>query len=115
MKKLLILLLLGMLVAAGLALYTRREWHAVGNPAEGGFVEIPHGLGAREVVRLLEEKNVSTDRYSAFAYLFYKGARHKLQAGEYQFDRPLTMKEVLDKIISGAVYLHKFSVPEGLT
>jgi UPF0755 protein len=49
------------------------------------------------------------------AYVLYKGIRHKLQAGEYQFDRPMTIPEVMDKIASGAVFLHKFTVPEGLT
>lgn len=115
MKKTLFTLLILIVALAGLAVYTRREWQAVGSPAEGGFVEIPHGLGAREIVRLLEDKKVISSRYAALAYLFYTGARHKLQAGEYQFDHPMTIPEVLDKMASGAVYLHKFTVPEGLT
>ena len=115
MKKTLFILLILVVALAGLAVYTRREWQVVGSPAEGGFVEIPHGLGAREIVRLLEDKKVISNRYAALAYLFYTGARHKLQAGEYQFDHPMTIPEVLDKMASGAVYLHKFTVPEGLT
>ena len=41
--------------------------------------------------------------------------RYKLQAGEYLFDRPMTPVEVIKKIASGNVFLHKFTVPEGLT
>src|SRR5262249_25006752 len=37
------------------------------------------------------------------------------QAGEYLIDHPITAPEVIDKIASGSVYLHKFTVPEGLT
>jgi len=112
MKKLFVLVLIFLIA---LVLYARREWRVVGNPAEGGFVEIPHGLGARGVVRLLHEKKVISNRYAALAYILYRRDRHKLQAGEYLFDRQMTIPEVIDKIASGSVYLHKFMVPEGFT
>src|SRR5207237_4422825 len=116
MKKfLLAAVLLLILAGAGLALYARREWRVVGSPAEGGIVEIPHGLGARGVVGLLEDKKVISDRYAALAYIFYTSTRNKLQAGEYLFDRPMTIPEVIGKLASGSVVLHKFTVPEGLT
>jgi UPF0755 protein len=83
------------------------------NPAEVIF-EIPHGLRTRDVAGLLESKKVIRNQYVALAYLFYKGWRHKLQAGEYLFDRPMTPVEVLTRIVNGNVYLHKFTVPEGL-
>src|SRR5262247_2103860 len=115
MKKLVLVILILVITLAGLAIHARREWRVVGNPAEGGLVEIPHGLGAREIVGLLAWKKVIPNRYAALVYIFYSGARNKLQAGEYLFDRPLTTPEVIDKIASGAVYLHKFTAPEGLT
>jgi len=49
------------------------------------------------------------------AILAISGNRKKLQAGEYMFDRPMTLAEVFEKIANGRVYLHKFTVPEGLT
>jgi UPF0755 protein len=115
MKKLLLLILIFVIAMGGLAIYARREWRVVGNPAEGGLVEIPHGLGARGIVGLLVGKKVITHRYAGLAYILYSGTRNKLQAGEYLFDRPMTTPEVIDKIASGSVYLHKFTVPEGLT
>jgi len=114
-KRLILLLFVGVVGIAGLMFYARREWRVVGNPAEGGFVEIPHGLGARSLVRLLQEKKVISNRFAALAYILYSRNRHKLQAGEYLFDRPMTIPEVINKIASGSVYLHKFTVPEGLT
>ena len=122
-----ILLLLAFLVGAavaGLALYVRQELRTPGLPprAEAGgrvtvgvILEIPRGLGARGVVQLLEQNRIIRNRYVALAYIFSTGARNKLQAGEYLFDRPLTIPEVVDKLATGAVYLHKFTVPEGLT
>jgi UPF0755 protein len=47
--------------------------------------------------------------------LLLSGDRGKLQAGEYRFDKPASVREVLDKIAAGRVYLHKFIVPEGVT
>jgi UPF0755 protein len=114
-KTLLFLVLLLIVATAGLLVYARREWRIVGSPAEGELVEIPYGLGARGIVGLLQDKKVIQNQYAAFAYIFYSRNRNKLQAGEYLFDRPMTIPEVIDKLASGAVYLHKFTVPEGLT
>ena len=109
------LFLVLILIVAGLGLYVLRELHTTGTPAEGFIIEIPRGLGAREVVGLLKEKKVIQNSYVAFAYILYSGLRNKLQAGEYSFDRPQTIPEVINKLASGSVYLHKFTVPEGLT
>lgn len=114
-KTLLFLVLLLIVATAGLVVYARREWRIVGSPAEGELVEIPYGLGARGIVGLLQDKKVIQNRYAAFVYIFYSRNRNKLQAGEYLFDRAMTIPEVIDKLASGAVYLHKFTVPEGLT
>ena len=115
MRKLPAFLFLLILVAAGLGLYVRRELRVSGSPAEGLIIEIPRGLGAREIVGLLEAKKVISNRRVAFAYISYSGTRNKLQAGEYRFDHPQTIPEVVNKLVSGLVYLHKFTVPEGLT
>ena len=116
MRKLLVVLLLVIIVAgAGLGMYVRRELRVLGTPAEGLIIEIPHGLGAREIVGLLKEKKVIQSPSVALAYILYTGARHKLQAGEYLFEHPQTIPEVRDKLSRGLVYLHRFTVAEGLT
>jgi UPF0755 protein len=114
-RRLFIFVLLLTVATAGLVVYARREWRIVGSPAEGELVEIPYGLGARGIVGLLQDKKVIQNQYAAFAYIVYTQSRNKLQAGEYLFDHPMTIPEVVDKLASGAVYLHKFTVPEGLT
>src|SRR5437870_25830 len=115
MSKLLAFLLVLILLVGGLGLYVRRELQVFGTPAEGLIIEIPRGLGARDIVGLLKEKNVIRNSNVAFAYILFGGTRNKLQAGEYSFDRPQTIPEVVHKIANGLVYLHKFAVPEGLT
>jgi UPF0755 protein len=106
--------LIGALVDA--AVYLRTQLNTPDSDlASPVIVEIPHGSRTRDIVGLLQEKRVIRDQYVALAYLFGSGLRHKLQAGEYLFDHPMTPVEVLTKIANGNVYLHKFTVPEGLT
>src|SRR5271167_3765493 len=64
-------------------------------------VEVPHGMGARDLLGLLETQKVISNRYVALAYVALRGYRHKLQAGEYLFDRPMTIPEVVGKIAAG--------------
>jgi peptidoglycan lytic transglycosylase G len=115
MKKIAVVLLVIVIIAIGLSLYVRRQWHIPTSPPEAVLIDIPHGLGARGVMQLLAERKVIVDRRAALAYIFYSGNRNKLQAGEYMFDHPMTIPEVIGKLASGAVYLRKFTVPEGLT
>ena len=100
------------LPAAGF--YLQRQWKAPGGP-QTALIEIPQGARAREIVQILEEKGVIAHRYAALAYILYSGSRNRLQAGEYLFDRPMTIPEIVEKLRTGAVYLYRFTVPEGLT
>ena len=77
--------------------------------------EIPPGLSARAVLKLLRERGLIADERLTMAYLVLSGNRRALRAGEYLFERPVTTREVIDTLVAGAVYLHRFTVPEGLT
>jgi UPF0755 protein len=105
-----------MLFAVGAGFYVRNELRTPYSGFSSSVIfEIPHGSGARDIVGLLQDKKVIRNQYVALIYVFYAGLRHKLQAGEYGFDHPLTPVEVLTRIANGNVYLHKFTVVEGLT
>src|SRR6185436_3709910 len=43
------------------------------------------------------------------------GTGRRLQAGEYRFDQPMTVAEVVTKLARGEVYLRPITFPEGLT
>jgi UPF0755 protein len=107
-----------LLVGLGVAgyFYLQPEFHV---PHSAGpnpiLVEIPKGAGTRDVVHLLKDRNIIKNEYLALGYLAFTGSSGKLQAGEYLFDRPMSVSDVLEKIASGRVYLHKFTVPEGVT
>lgn len=115
MKRLLLFsTLILLLTVAGAGYYVEQRLQESG-PSAPGLVEIPKGLRAREVLALLENRGVIADQNIALGYLIYTNSRGRLQAGEYMFDRPMTIPEVVRKLISGAVHLRKFTVPEGLT
>jgi len=96
--------------------YFQPQFHVAHSAGQGPIiVEIPKGSGAREVVRLLKNRNIIDNEYIAYGYVTMTGNRGRLQAGEYLFDRPMSVSEVVEKIAGGRIYLHKFTVPEGVT
>jgi UPF0755 protein len=104
-----------LLLAGGIA-WVSHEWTSAFAPQGGRtVVEVPRGMGARELVRLLHERNLIRSEWATLAYIAYAGNRGSLKAGEYLFDRPLTIPEIVAKLARGSVHLHRFTVPEGLT
>lgn len=116
MKFLLRLFLLLVLVAAGAAAWM---WYGLtqpyqGFPAEGVFVQVPHGASSRTVAHLLQRNGVLR---SALAFELYarRHPRRSLQAGEYLFSQPDTGKNVFWRLAKGDVYSQPFIVREGAT
>jgi peptidoglycan lytic transglycosylase G len=78
------------------------------------IIEIPEGTGALRAIEILEEHEVIQRSPLAMTYLRMSGRTRGLKAGEYSFTRPMTPGEVFDKLISGDVYYHKVTIPEGV-
>ena len=108
---LLILVVLGLLGY----LYIQREINTFHTPTSAEAFEIPPGLSARAVLKMLSEQGLIANERLTMTYLVLSGNRKSLKAGEYLFDQAVTTRQVIDALVSGAVYLHKFTVPEGLT
>lgn len=96
-------------------LYLNREMTTLHAPTSAMPFEIPAGMRARDVVHLLHERGIIGDENLTMVYLVISGQRKDLKAGEYLFDEPITTREAIDRLVKGTVYLHKFTVPEGLT
>jgi UPF0755 protein len=77
-------------------------------------VEIPRGASSREMARLLEENGVIRSATHFMAARAWR-SMDVLQAGEYEFPRPVSVAEAYDKLVKGDVMLHPVTVPEGLT
>jgi len=85
-----------------------------GHGAAFSIIEIPEGTGASRAVQILVEHGIVQRSPLALLYLRLTGRTRGIKAGEYYFTRPMTPGEVFDKIISGDVYYHRVTIPEGV-
>jgi UPF0755 protein len=113
MRRFLFFIFVLLILAAGY-LYVAVYLPYQGFPADGVFVDVPHGASQRAIARLLAENGVVRSRI-AFEALCRSRKRRTLEAGEYFFGHPVTSFEVFDALANGRVYVRELIVPEGFT
>lgn len=86
-----------------------------GYDASEQFVDIPQGAGSAAIAKTLADAGVIRDVTTFRAALWFTGEGRKLKAGEYRFDRPVSARQVADKIARGDIYVRPITFPEGLT
>jgi UPF0755 protein len=114
---------LGMSVVAVIALLLRANFDAPGPLMHSAVTVIPRGEGVQEIAARLEREGIVSDRRLFVAqYLsqslhtrFSGGKEIALQAGEFEFRKQASMKEVLETLAQGKAVLYRLSIPEGLT
>jgi len=77
--------------------------------------EVKKGNSASMIAQQLEKENIIKKKWPfllAYKVFFPK---QNLIAGEYEFNPPLSLKQVLRKLIKGEIKLHPVTIPEGLT
>jgi UPF0755 protein len=107
-------------VLAGIAFTGRLAFDRFVRPYKGydaseQFVELVQGDGSQTMARKLTEAGVIRDRWAFRVAVWRRGAGRRLKAGEYRFDRPMTVEDVVDKIARGDVYQRSITFPEGLS
>ena len=79
------------------------------------IVNIPRGLGLRDIADLLEREGVIDQPWVFIGGVLVLKAREELKSGEYQFPKQASLRDVIDTIVEGKVVQHPFTIPEGLT
>ena len=79
------------------------------------FVEIPQGAGPASIGKRLVDAGIIRDTLGFRFEIARTRTGRRLQAGEYRFDQPMTVQEVVAKIARGDVYLVPITFREGLT
>jgi UPF0755 protein len=103
-------------IAVGAALFIgKQRFEAPGPLAEDKLVNIPRGLGIRDIADLLQREGVIDQPYVFMGGVIVLKARGELKYGEYQFSRQASVADVVDTITEGKVIQHALTVPEGLT
>ncbi|TDJ07821.1 MAG: endolytic transglycosylase MltG [Deltaproteobacteria bacterium] len=79
------------------------------------IVEIKKGESVKEISKKLQENKVILNDKLFILYVVFNKLQSSLKAGEYEFSKNITIKEVTDKLLRGEVKLRKVTIPEGLT
>ena len=105
-------------IAGGVGLYlgySRLHEEVKNYAGPEAFVDIPQGAGPAGIGQRLVDAGVVRDVLTFRAAVYLSGHARDLKAGEYQFDRPLSVFQVVDKIAHGDVYRRTLTFREGLT
>ncbi|HYC79972.1 MAG TPA: endolytic transglycosylase MltG [Candidatus Binatia bacterium] len=106
-----------LVVAAGaFFVYAYFKVHKSGSSdSEQITFSVPRGASTRDVGERLEEKNLISGTTLFVLYSFYEGANGKIQAGDYQLDKKMSMAEILTSLTEGKVTrtLKRVTVVEG--
>jgi peptidoglycan lytic transglycosylase G len=109
------LLIVLSIAAAAVLFIGRQRFEAPGPLAEDKMVNIPRGLGIRDIADLLQREGVIDQPYVFMGGVIALKARGELKYGEYQFTKNSSVADVVDTITEGKVIQHAVTVPEGLT
>ena len=109
--------ILAILFLAGFLLFENAwsVWQLEGPLASSKIVDVSRGTGLRTIGEQLEKEQVISCRWAFAAAVLATGQRGKLQAGEYEFSKGISLKDVLQKLVLGQTYQRKITIPEGLT
>lgn len=79
------------------------------------IVVIEPGSSVVTIGRTLVDAGVVRDARVFRWEIWRRGAGRRLQAGEYRFDRPMSVREVIDTLVRGDVVQWPITFPEGLS
>ena len=103
-------------VAVGGALYVgKQRFEAPGPLSDDKVVNIPRGLGIRDIADLLAREGVIDQPWVFIGGVLVLKARGDLKSGEYQFSKAASLADVVNTIIENKVVQHTLTIPEGLT
>jgi UPF0755 protein len=109
-------LILLALVGGGLFVFTKQSFEAPGPLEAEKTVNIPPKFGGvRDIADLLVKEGVIDHPWTFVVSALLAKTHDDLKAGEYQFTRQASVRDVINTLIEGKVVQHQISIPEGLT
>lgn len=115
MNGLLTLVFIMLIGLGGLVYFLKVQFDKPGPLQTSATMVVPKGQGVNFIAARLEREGIITDKTVFVASVFYFRAQSKLKAGEYQFPKHASMRDVLDRMVEGKAILHSVSIPEGFT
>jgi UPF0755 protein len=109
------ILILVAIIAGGALFIGKQRFDAAGPLTEEKTVNIPKGLGTRDIADLLTREGVIDQPWVFIGGVVVLKAREGLKYGEYRFPKSASISDVVDIIVEGRVVQHTLTFPEGLT
>ncbi len=114
------LLVGGLLLSLGLSalISTLMILHYVGpiqQKSQTVTVEIPSGVTSRAISRQLSRAGLIRSSTLFNYWVQWQGVSHRLKAGTYQFNRSMSLQQIINQLQSGQVILRQLAIPEGWT
>lgn len=83
--------------------------------AQSVIVQINLGSSLSDIASALAERHLVRSQLLFTALARVRGTSRHLKAGEYEFERSMSLLDILNWLEEGRVILHKFTIPEGAT
>src|SRR5450631_3718454 len=111
---------LSFLLVAALAsmfglVWSQQRLRAPGPLPASKVLYIAPGTEVPEIIAQLDHEGVIDSPFLLNSELLLEGNRSKVKAGEYSFKPNVSLREVIDELVSGKQVLHAITIPEGLT
>lgn len=117
MKKILVIFLI---IIISVLLFFGYDFYKKSTSPYKGFdgtikIEIPGGSTVTDIAGILKKKKIIHNYlyFRIYYKLFHSGSFFK--TGEYDFAKPLTIEQIIQKLIKGDVVLYKITIKEGMT
>ena len=109
-----------LLACLGVAVFywVKVQFDQPGPLATSTVFAVPKGEGVSAIAERLEHDGIIDDRrvfMTSILYFMYLKGQGSLKAGEYEFRKYATMRDVLDTLVEGKSIEHKVTLAEGLT
>jgi peptidoglycan lytic transglycosylase G len=104
--------------ALGLFVFVKVQFDKPGPAPTSVVFAVPRGEGVSAMAERLEREGVIDDRpifMTSILYFKYLRGKGNVKAGEYEFPKNATMRDVLDILVQGRSIEHKVTLAEGLT
>ncbi len=112
------LLFVAAMLLVAVLYFVKVRFDRPGPLATSAVVVIPKGEGLSAIAERLEHDGVIDDRrvfMTSILYFIYFRGHASLKAGEYEFRKHASMRQVLDTLVEGKSVGHKITFAEGLT
>ena len=106
-------ILIAVTIGAGL-IVGKQRFEAPGPLASEKIVNVSRG-GIRDIADQLQREGVIDQPMLFMAGVIVLKARDELKAGEYQFNKQASLRQVVETLIEARVVQHPIAIPEGLT